>query len=129
MHNLWQDNYSVLLFHRFGICCYLPKLETTQINTSHFLHIHIFLLFSRSVMSDSFVTTWTVAPQAPLSMGFPRQEYWSGLPFPPPRASFKTLACSGSDKVLLNMTMISFQVKSKAKGMCWNVSIYLPGLV
>ena len=27
---------------------------------------------------------WTVAPQAPLSMGFPRQEYWSGLPFPSP---------------------------------------------
>ena len=27
---------------------------------------------------------WTVARQAPLSMGFPRQEYWSGLPFPPP---------------------------------------------
>ena len=31
-----------------------------------------------------FVTPWTVAPQAPLSMGFSRQEYWSGLPFPPP---------------------------------------------
>ena len=29
-----------------------------------------------------FVTPWTVAPQAPLSMGFPRQEYWNGLPFP-----------------------------------------------
>ena len=28
------------------------------------------------------VTPWTVAHQAPLSMGFPRQEYWSGLPFP-----------------------------------------------
>ena len=28
------------------------------------------------------VTPWTVAYQAPLSMGFPRQEYWSGLPFP-----------------------------------------------
>ena len=27
---------------------------------------------------------WTVAHQAPLSMGFSRQEYWSGLPFPPP---------------------------------------------
>ena len=27
---------------------------------------------------------WTVACQAPLSMGFFRQEYWSGLPFPPP---------------------------------------------
>ena len=34
-------------------------------------------------MSDS-VTPWTVALQAPLSMGFPRQEYWSGLPFPSP---------------------------------------------
>ena len=35
-------------------------------------------------MSDSFVTPWTVANQASLSMGFPRQEYWSGLPFPSP---------------------------------------------
>ena len=33
---------------------------------------------SYSVMSDSFVTLFTVARQAPLSMGFPRQEYWSG---------------------------------------------------
>ena len=31
-----------------------------------------------------FVTTWTVAHQAPLSMGFPRQEYWSELSFPSP---------------------------------------------
>ena len=30
-------------------------------------------------------TPWTVAYQAPLSMGFSRQEYWSGLPFPSPR--------------------------------------------
>ena len=35
-------------------------------------------------MSDSSATPWTVALQAPLSMGCPRQEYWSGLPFPPP---------------------------------------------
>ena len=31
-----------------------------------------------------FVTPWTVARQVPLFMGFSRQEYWSGLPFPPP---------------------------------------------
>ena len=31
-----------------------------------------------------FVTLWTVAFQAPLSMGFSRQECWSGLPCPPP---------------------------------------------
>ena len=31
-----------------------------------------------------FVTPWTVSRQAPLSMEFSRQEYWCGLPFPPP---------------------------------------------
>ena len=39
--------------------------------------------FSCSVMSDS-VTPWTVAHQGPLTTGFSRQEYWSGLPFPSP---------------------------------------------
>ena len=44
----------------------------------------LLLLFSRSVVSDSFATPWTVAHQAPPSMGFPRQGYWSVLPFPSP---------------------------------------------
>ena len=39
---------------------------------SHFSHVLL------------FVTLWTVAHQAPLSMGSSRQEYWSGLPCPPP---------------------------------------------
>ena len=38
---------------------------------------------SRSVVSNS-ATPWTIAHQAPLSMRFSRQEYWSGLPFPSP---------------------------------------------
>ena len=51
-----------------------------------------------------FATPWTVAHQAPLSMGFSRQEYWSGLPCSPagvlpyPRiepASFMSLALAG----------------------------------
>ena len=37
--------------------------------------------FSRVRLS---ATLWTAAHQAPLSMGFSRQEYWSGLPFPSP---------------------------------------------
>ena len=41
-------------------------------------------MFSRSVVSDSFLTSWTADCQAPLSMGFSRQEYWSGLSCPPP---------------------------------------------
>ena len=36
------------------------------------------------IMSSCFATPWTVAYEAPLSMGFLRQEYWSGLPFPSP---------------------------------------------
>ena len=35
-------------------------------------------------MSDSSATPWTVVQQAPLSTGFPSQEYWRGLPFPSP---------------------------------------------
>ena len=44
------------------------------------IYIHACML-SHSVVSNS-VTPWTVAHQAPLSMEFFRQEYWSGLPFP-----------------------------------------------
>ena len=40
-------------------------------------------VLSYEVMSDS-ATSKSVACHAPLSMGFPRREYWSGLPFPPP---------------------------------------------
>ena len=39
-------------------------------------------VLSRFSHVQLFTTLWTVACQAPLSMGFPRQEYWSGLPFP-----------------------------------------------
>ena len=38
----------------------------------------------QSLSIQLFVTQWTAARQAPLSMGFSRQEYWSGLPFPSP---------------------------------------------
>ena len=37
-----------------------------------------------SVMLKLFATPWAIAHQAPVSMGFSRQEYWSGLPCPPP---------------------------------------------
>ena len=41
-------------------------------------------MLSRSHIVPLFVTPWTVARQAPLSLGFSRQEHWSGLPCPPP---------------------------------------------
>ena len=46
--------------------------DLSVIILSHFSHVHL------------FVTLWAVARQAPLSMGFSRQEYWSGLPCPSP---------------------------------------------
>ena len=48
----------------------------------------LLLLFSHGFMSEPFATPWTAACQASLSMRFPRQEYWSGLPFPSPLKSF-----------------------------------------
>ena len=45
---------------------------------------YTFLLLFSHLVSDSSATPRAVARQAPLSMGFPRQKYWSGLPFPPP---------------------------------------------
>ena len=42
--------------------------------------MHMLNRFSRVQL---FETPWTVARQAPLSMGFSRQEYWNGLPCPP----------------------------------------------
>ena len=53
------------------------KEHVTMIN-----HSHTLLLFSPSIISDSFATPWTAARQAFLPMGFPRQAYWSGLAFP-----------------------------------------------
>ena len=46
--------------------------------------VHFPRIVMCAVTSGSFVTPWRVACQAPLSMGFSRQEYWGGLPFPSP---------------------------------------------
>ena len=52
-------------------------------------------------MSDTFATPWTVTHQASLSMEFPRQEYWSGLPFatpgdlPGPGTELSSIALAG----------------------------------
>ena len=43
-----------------------------------------YILFCHFSHTPLFVTPWTVAYQAPPSMGFPKQEYWSGLPLPSP---------------------------------------------
>ena len=55
-----------------------------------YLYKRNILLLCVSVCAQSlsyvclFVAPWIVAPQVPLSMGFPRPEYWNGVPFPSP---------------------------------------------
>ena len=73
---------------RFGLCFFLRSITEMMcsycsyiLGRTQFSFATFLLLFSHSVVSNSLwplhVTTWTVACQAPLSMGFPRQEYWS----------------------------------------------------
>ena len=56
-----------------------------------------------------FATPWTAARQAPRSVGFSRQEYWSGLPFPSP-GIFPT---QGSNQGLLHCRPILYQLSYK----------------
>ena len=83
-------------------------------------------------MSYSFTTTWTVFFQAPLSMGFSRQEYWSGVPFPSPgdlpnpgikpesptlQADSLPLSHQGS---LFNLVELASNIKDYASK-CWSI--------
>ena len=71
----------------FPSWCLYTKLCSIHIrlhNSYVYLKVSVCMcVLSCSVMSDS-ATPWTEAHQAPLSMGFSRQEYRSGLPCPPP---------------------------------------------
>ena len=53
--------------------------EGRHMRDMKFSLLHILLLFSHLLVSDSFKTLQTVAHQTPLSMRFPRQEHWSGV--------------------------------------------------
>ena len=70
-----------------GIYVYTCGWFTLLYSKNEYKHCKAFMLacllscFSHVPL---FATLWTVAHQAPLSMGFSRQEYWSGLPCPPP---------------------------------------------
>ena len=72
--------------HKFGSSHLDPKSVSAE-TFSYFSHVWL------------FATLWVVAHQAPLSMGFSKQEYWSGLPFP------SSILSSGP---LINITKVIF---------------------
>ena len=72
-----------------GMCGWEEKLETVLDITFLFFPLKATFIWhegkSKSLSRVRlFMTPWTVTHQAPPTMGFSRQEYWSGLPFPPP---------------------------------------------
>ena len=67
-----------------------------------------------SVVSDS-VTPWTVAHQAPLSMGFSRREYWNGLPCSPP----EDLSHPGIEPISLALQVGSLLTEPAGKPSRW----------
>ena len=66
----------------FVVLPYKIYLVTVYLKIALYLCLCVFVLTLSGV--QLFATPWTGARQVPLSMGFSRQEYWSGLPFPPP---------------------------------------------
>ena len=71
------------------------------------LYIHIYIHAQSLRCVQFFAIPWTVAfVQAPLSLGFSRQEYWSGLPCPPPR--------DHPDSGIKPMSIISFPLAGRS---------------
>ena len=68
----------------------------------------------------TLATPWTVAYQAPLSMGFSRQEYWSGLPFPSPG----DLPDQESNPGLLHGRQVLYHLSYKGRLPGWAVSLF-----
>ena len=76
-----------------------------------------------------FATPWTVAHQAPLSMEFFRQEYWSGLPFfiPLPNPEIKPLSCVSCTgrQILYHCATWEASILHLTLGRCWEVILRL----
>ena len=62
----------VIITYRLTFVCWFISVSYNSVLCLVFSHVRF------------FVTPWTIACQAPLSMGSSQQQYWSGLPFPPP---------------------------------------------
>ena len=67
-----------------GLACCSPRGRKESDMTERLNVTELMPVCCHSSRVRLFVTPWTVARQAPLSMGLSRQEYWSGLPFPNP---------------------------------------------
>ena len=77
----------IFVVNAFHIKKFLPLFNAVRIDIClvRYILLLLLLLLSRFSRVRLCAMLWTVAHQPPLSTGFSRQEYWSGLPFPSPR--------------------------------------------
>ena len=106
------------------LLAYTPLHSLSPISSSiHCLHSTktnpVTCVGKHSVVSDSFTTPWTVAHQAPLSTGFPRQEYWSELPFPTP-GDFPDLGIEPTSSVSPALQEDSLLLSHRKGQSCWS---------
>ena len=81
----WSFNFSISPSNEYlGLISFRIDWYDLLVVQTLLIKVKVKLKWSRSVVSDPLRAPWTVANQAPLSMGFSRQEYWSRLPFPSP---------------------------------------------
>ena len=92
---------------RWGRHRALRRVLRWTVGSRHFVRL---LLFSCSGTAISSVSPWTVAHQAPLSLGFPRQEYWSGLPFPSPSLYIVVYICQSQSPNSFNASLPSLGI-------------------
>ena len=96
-YRIWFWGLSLLFVCKYPIhimlqCCLLPSFHVTELllfvtdwpSSPHGRRICACVLSHFSHVQLLLVSLWTIVHQAPLSMGCSRQEYWSGLPCPPP---------------------------------------------
>ena len=120
---------------------YIPSFLPIQVTTEHWAEFS--MLYSRFSLIICFIhtdgdgglvskacltlaTQWTVACQAPLCMGFSRQEYWSGLPFPSPFIhSISNVICQSESP---NSSKWALQRSSGTFSLCLGFRSISPGL-
>ena len=92
-------NTSLSFLNCFSTCCVFLNI------------VHIFKNSGLATkLCPTLATPWTVALQAAIPVEFPKQEYWSGLPFPSPRGIFPI---QGSNPGLLHWRQILYQLSHK----------------
>ena len=80
LYCIWEKSINGIEYEKNYKQLKIWESKKDYLNTYNHEFIHA---CACSAVSWLFATLWTIVPQAPLSTGFTRQEYWSRLPFPP----------------------------------------------